>query len=115
MQPDRLPPGSEDEQATPPPEVVMPASPVSRPSSNHAGELAEALQLIAHGSADEKVRYIAERDADWFVDHVLDWDVDYVDRDAAAARPVIDRAMLDRAIARIALRDRTFPALQASA
>jgi hypothetical protein len=115
MQPGRLPTGSEDAKHNMPPEVAMPVSPVSRPSSDHARELADALQLIAHGTADEKVRYIAERDADWFVDHVLDWDVDYVDRDAAAARPVIDRAMLDRAIARIALRDRTFPALQASA
>lgn len=89
----------------------MPVPPVS-PSTDHARELADALQLIAHGSPDEKVRFIAERDADWFVDHVLDWNVDYVDRDATRARPAIDRAMLDCAIARLALRDRTFPALR---
>lgn len=83
-------------------------------ASVHERELAEALHLIAHGDADVKVRYIAERDPDWFVDHVLS--VDYVDRDEATptAGP-IDRRMLDQAIARIALRDRTFGALRASA
>lgn len=94
----------------------MQVSPTSHQPVDHARELADALHLIAHGSADEKIRYIAERDADWFVDHVLDWDVSYVDRDAAPApRPRLDRVVLDRAVARIALRDRTFPALRASA
>lgn len=88
--------------------------PVPTGTSEHARELAEALQLIAHGTADEKVRYIAERDADWFVDHVLS--VDYVDRDEVAPqRRPIDRELLDAAVARLALRDRTFPALRASA
>lgn len=83
-------------------------------ASGHARELADALHLIAHGDADEKVRYIAERDPDWFVDHVLS--VDYVDRDETApSTGRIDRRLLDQAIARIALRDRTFPALQATA
>ena len=83
-------------------------------ASEHERELAEALHLIAHADADVKVRYIAERDPDWFVDHVLS--VDYIDRDEAspAASP-IDRRVLDQAIARIALRDRTFGALRASA
>ena len=94
----------------------MQVSPTSRPTDEHAAALADALHLIVHGTADEKVRYIAERDADWFVDHVLDWNVDYVDRDAAAPpRPQIDCVVLDRAIARLALRDRTYPALRASA
>ena len=70
--------------------------------------LAAALQLIAHGSADDKVRYVAERDPDWFVDHVLGWgDAPDLDRDATApAQRVADRRMLDAAIARIAIRDR---------
>jgi hypothetical protein len=66
----------------------------------------EALQLIAHATADEKIRWIAERDADWFVDHVLNWDVDYVDRDVTGPpQSRINRELLDCAIARIALRD----------
>ncbi len=82
--------------------------------SSHARELAEALRLIAHGTADEKVRFIAERDPDWFVDHVLS--VDYTDRDAVAPESGrVDRRMLDSGIARIALRDRTFDALPISA
>jgi hypothetical protein len=95
----------------------MPVSPVSRQADvdDHARDLAAALHLIAHGTGDEKVRFIAEHDADWFVDHVLNWDVDYVDRDETAARPAINRELLDATIARIALRDRTFPALRASA
>jgi hypothetical protein len=81
---------------------------------DHASELAAALQLIAHGSGDEKVRYIAERDPDWFVSHVLNWDeVDYIDRDETAPPTTrIDRRLLDESIARIALRDRTWPALR---
>jgi hypothetical protein len=77
------------------------------PTRTHRDEeLALALQLIAHGTADEKVRYIAERDPDYFVDHVLDWSVDYVDRDEVEARPrPTDRAVLDRVIARIAVRE----------
>lgn len=93
----------------------MQVSSHSRTAPDHAGELAAALHLIAHGHPDEKVRFIAERDPDWFVDHVLNWDTDYVDRDEAAPRPTPAREMLDRSIARIALRDRTWPALQASA
>jgi hypothetical protein len=82
--------------------------------SSHARELADALHLIAHGDADEKVRFIAERDPDWFVDHVLS--VDYTDRDAVAPESGrIDRRMLDAGIARIALRDRTFDAMRVSA
>lgn len=77
--------------------------------SSHAAELAAALHLIAHGSGDEKVRYIAERDPDWFVDNVLA--VDYVDRDEIMPVPGrMDRSLLDSAIARIALRDRTHAA-----
>lgn len=80
----------------------------------HDRELAAALHLIAHGTADEKVRYIAERDPDWFVDHVLD--IDYTDRDAVSPESGrINRQVLDASIARIALRDRTFSALRASA
>lgn len=86
------------------------------PVTDHAVELATALQLIAHGSADEKVRYIAERDADWFVDHVLNWETSYVERDVSdPPRLRLDGAMLDRAVARLALRDRTFPALELGA
>lgn len=80
----------------------------------HARELADALHLIANGTADEKARFIAERDPDWFVDHVLS--VDYTDRDAVAPESGrIDRRVLDESVARIALRDRTFAALPASA
>ena len=69
-----------------------------------ARDLVDALQLIAHGSGDEKVRFIAERDPDWFVDHVLS--VDYTDRDAVSPESGrIDRRMLDAGIARIALRE----------
>jgi hypothetical protein len=83
-------------------------------ASDHERELADALHLIAHASADEKVRFVAERDPDWFVDHVLS--VDYTDRDAVSPESGrIDRRMLDQAIARIALRDRTFAALRARA
>ena len=87
----------------------------ARPAaSDHERALAEALHLIAHADGDETVRYIAERDPDWFVDHVLA--VDYVDRDEASPTTArIDRRLLDQAIARIALRDRTFGALRASA
>lgn len=87
----------------------------TRPAaSDHERELAEALHLIAVGDGDEKVRYIAERDPDWFVDHVLS--VDYVDRDETTpTTSPVDRRLLDQAIARIALRDRTFGALRASA
>jgi hypothetical protein len=82
--------------------------------ASHSRELAEALHLIAHGTGDEKVRYIAERDPDWFVDHVLS--IDYTDRDACEPETGrIDRRLLDQSIARIALRDRTFAALPASA
>lgn len=66
----------------------------------------EALNLIASGSGDDKVRWIAERDPDWFVDQVLR--IDYTDRDAVAPRQGrIDRRVLDQAIASIALRDAT--------
>lgn len=97
--------------------MQVPSHSRSRSSaSDHERELAEALSLIAHGTGDEKVRYIAERDPDWFVDHVLDWTVDHVDRDATEPpRRATDRAVLDSVIARIALRDRTFDALPASA
>lgn len=97
-------------------QVPSNSRPATPTSSDHVRELAEALQLIAHGTGDEKVRYIAERDADWFVEHVLDWNVDYVDRDETVPqRRTIDRELLDTMVARVALRDRTFPALQASA
>lgn len=93
---------------------VASSSHPARPASEHERELAEALHLIAHGSGDEKVRYIAERDPDWFVDHVLS--VDYTDRDAVEPESGrIDRRMLDCSIARIAIRDRTFGALRVSA
>ncbi len=82
--------------------------------TSHARELADALHLIAHGNADQKARYIAERDPDWFVDHVLA--VDYTDRDAVAPESGrIDRRVLDESIARIALRDPAFAALPMSA
>ncbi len=74
--------------------------------TSHSRELVEALQLIAHGTGDEKVRYVAERDPDWFVDHLLS--VDYVDRDETSAGPAagrIDRRLLDQSIARIVLRE----------
>jgi hypothetical protein len=88
---------------------TRPAS-TSTTSADHARELAAALQLIAQADGDEKIRWIAERDPDWFVDHVLS--VDYTDRDAIEPEHGrIDRRLLDQAIARIALRDRTFPAL----
>lgn len=76
----------------------------------HARELAEALRLVAHGTPDEKVRFIAQRDPDWFVDHVLA--ADYVDRDEVAPTPRVDARVLDAAVARVALRDRTYPALR---
>lgn len=81
-------------------------------SDRHARELAEALHLVAHGTLDEKVRFIAERDPDWFVDHVLT--ADYVDRDETAPGPRVDARVLDAAVARLALRDRTFPALRSA-
>lgn len=70
--------------------------------------LADALQLIATGSGDEKVRWIAARDPDWFVDHVLS--IDYTDRDAVAPQNGrMDRQLLDQTIARIALSSRLTP------
>jgi hypothetical protein len=86
-----------------------------RPAASPAAELAAALHLIAHGTGNEKVSYIAERDPDWFVDHLLV--NDYVDRDTAAPESGVrvERALLDQSIARIALRDRTFDALRATA
>ncbi len=99
----------------PTPEVTMQPMPQPPAAFDRTRELADALQLIAFGTADEKARYIAERDADWFVDHVLNFATDYVDRDAVdAPRPAINREMLDRGIARLALRDRTFTALRAA-
>lgn len=66
--------------------------------------LAVALELIAHGSAEEKVRFIAAHDPDWFVDHVLQWSVSDVDRDEVAPpRRATDRDVLDQSIARITL------------
>lgn len=78
---------------------VPPVESSARPDER---ELVTALQLIARGSADDKLRYIASRDPDFFVDHVLG--VDYADRDvtAPAATPT-DRAVLDAVIARISL------------
>jgi len=78
--------------------------------SSLATELAAVLQLIASGSGDDKLRYIAANDPDWFVDHVLA--VDYVDRDETApTQGRMDRAMLDAAIAKIALRAAAFDAI----
>lgn len=93
----------------------MQVSSQHRLAPNPAADLAAALQLIAHGSGDEKIRYVAERDPDWFVDNLLS--NDYVDRDAAAPESGVrvERALLDQSIARIALRDRTFNALRATA
>jgi hypothetical protein len=93
----------------------MQVSSHTHPAASPAAELAEALQLIAHGTGDEKIRFIAERDPDWFVDNLLV--NDYVDRDVAAPESGVrvERALLDRSIARIALRDRTFSALRATA
>ena len=78
-----------------------------RTENDDERSLADALHLIARGSADEKVRFIAERDPDWFVDHVLNWESDYVDRDELLPpRRATDRDVLDQAIARIVLRAR---------
>jgi hypothetical protein len=82
--------------------------------SSHSRALTAALHLIAHGTADEKVRFLAERDPDWFVDHVLS--IDYTDRDAVEPRSGrIDNQMLDAGIARVALRDRTVEPLPTTA
>ncbi|MEO6866975.1 MAG: hypothetical protein ABI200_03045 [Gaiellales bacterium] len=76
-------------------------------------ELVAALELIANGTGDDKVRYIAERDPDWFVDHVLQWDVDYVNRDEPTTPTrTIDRELLDRSIAKLALQKRATFALR---
>lgn len=93
----------------------MQAMPQPPAAPDRAREFAEALQLIAYGTADEKAHWIAERDADWFVDHVLSFNVDYVDRDEVPApRPGINRELLDRGVARLALRDRTITPLRAA-
>lgn len=82
--------------------------------ANPTRAFADALNLIASGSGDDKVRWIAERDPDWFVDHVLR--IDYTDRDAVLpAHQRIDRRLLDQAIASIALRDGTWMPLRQSA
>ncbi len=54
---------------------------------------AHALRLIAHGTNDEKLRYISERNPDWFVHQVL----------LSGRR--LDRTMLDDAVLRLSVID----------
>jgi hypothetical protein len=54
---------------------------------------AEALRLIAHGTNDDKLRFITERDPDWFVHQVL----------VSGRR--LETTMLDDAVLRLATVD----------
>jgi hypothetical protein len=79
---------------------------MSQHPGQHRGPVssfADALNLIASGSGDEKVRWIAERDPDWFVDHLLRHTLVLYPYEPEGGR--IDRRLLDQAIASIALRD----------
>lgn len=69
-----------------------------------ADEAVAALELIATGTVAEKLRFIAQHDADLFVDHVLEWRVSYADRDVTSPTPApTDAAALDAFIARLAI------------
>lgn len=64
----------------------------------------DALELIAHGSTQQKLSFIAAHAPEELDDHLFDWNVDYVDRDSVA--PIASKAAgtrLDAVIARIAL------------
>lgn len=87
----------------------MQGQPASRSDHNLAHlvrPFAEALNLIASGTGDDKVRWIAEHDPDWFVDRMLH--TAFRQREGAQLQlGAIDRDVLDQAIASIALRDGT--------
>ena len=67
------------------------------------GTFSDALNLIASGALDDKVRWISERDPDWFVANVLAKTLGIPDSAERGIR--LDERMLDQAIAAIALRD----------
>ena len=67
------------------------------------GTFSDALNLIASGTLDDKVRWIAERDPDWFVANVLTHTLGIPDSAERGIR--LDERMLDQAVAAIALRD----------
>ncbi len=70
-----------------------------------ARKITDALNLIASGSGDDKVRWIAERDPDWFVDQLLRFQEQNQQYLFEPREGRIDRRLLDQAIASIALRD----------
>lgn len=75
------------------------------PPINPARGFTEALNLIASGSGDDKMRWIAERDPDWFVDQLLRFQEQNQQYLFEPEHGRIDRRLLDQAIASIALRD----------
>ena len=79
---------------------------------NPARGFTDALNLIASGSGDDKVRWIAEHDPDWFVDQLLRFQEQNQQYLFEPSHGRIDRRLLDQAIASIALRDGTMPPLR---
>ncbi len=63
----------------------------------------DALNLIASGTMDEKVHWIAEHDPDWFVAHVLSHTLGIADSAERGVR--LEERLVDQAVAAIALRD----------
>lgn len=88
---------------------ARPATPI-----NPTRAFADALNLIASGTGDDKVRWIAERDPDWFVDQLLRFQEQNQQYLFEPSHGRIDRRLLDQAIASIALRDCTAAPLRAA-
>ncbi len=74
--------------------------PAPRPST--LGTFSDALNLISSGSLDDKIQWIAQRDPDWFVAHVLTHTLGIPDNAERGLR--LDERMVDQAVASIALR-----------
>lgn len=73
----------------------------------------DVLNLIASGAPDDKMRWIAEHDPDWFVARVLDRTLGVPHDPRRGIR--VDERDLDQAIASITLRECVARPLRATA